>query len=122
MPGLRNRDRLQAPEKFESWAKGDSHAPSAIRTKNSKKKAQNKQDNKKYGDIKKGKKGDEEKKKEQKKLEEERGKQTSTKEAAKKKILKVKMKFSMKQVRVYNIRERLFCLFFLRTHGCAHSP
>ena len=56
MPGLRNRDGLQAPEKFESWAEGDSHAPNAVRTKKSKKKAQNKLNNKKYGDIKKGKK------------------------------------------------------------------
>ena len=48
MPGLRARNTIKKPDKFEAWIEGeDGHAPTAIRVKKSRKKSKAKQ----YRDI-----------------------------------------------------------------------
>lgn len=56
MPGLRDRSALETPKKYESWTEGDSHAPTAVRIKMSREKAKSRENNKKYGKIRKEKK------------------------------------------------------------------
>ena len=101
MPGLRARNTIKKPEKFEAWIEGeDGHAPTAIWVKKSRKKSKAKQ----YRDTNKTKKEVILKKdNEVVQGQEEAGSKPSKQEKKKKskkppkKLFKVKMKFPTKK-------------------------